>query len=400
VDVLWKSIREMSTGLNSRNRLVAAMFVGGLVWALLLFYSFQNDSGRAAMVLYDYRLKAELDNHRYTTFVEAALGLFVLAFISLIAETVLTPVVSLFRRAGDWWGLVQIYGGRMLQLLALGVTFLMLADVMQVNSTLYVFNRRLADFSELYPYVQERDTDAPFPAINEPHSPFAFSAYVAGIRNWGLDEGWVPEAPPGIIPEDGEQLRDMPRWALVWNEPGGREQAEQYVQSYGYEQRLCTSTQIEAFVAETCNLDVIGTVVLYELAGALPYAFVATAAQLADQPSTVRQTTVFPAVVLAHRMDSIAIRAEAPEVSSGDDYLVVLETNFPGWRATVDGERVNTVSVGRFIGVPLSPGSHRITLEYEPPGLAAGIILFVITAIAMGLYLRRGPQESSQPGQS
>jgi hypothetical protein len=388
VDALWNAVRIP----GQRRRLIRAMGVGGLAWLLVFIYSLQHDSGRAALVFYNYRLKEALDNYRYTTFNEAALGLFALVFVALVAELVLRVVISL--RPDKPRPSSGMYGKSILQLLLLGVTFLALADVMQVNSGLYIFNRQIADFSTLYPYIRAADTIAPFPAINEPHSPFAFSAYESEIRNWGLDEGWTPTTPPSIISIEEGELQEIPRWALVWSGSGGGLNAKQYVDSFGYEERSCTSTEIEFYLSERCNLHAPGAAVLYEQPDVLPYTFVVESERLLTEPETVRRDTVIAADVVSHLQDTITVRASTP-TSEPDTYLVVQETHFPGWQASVDGSPVETVSVGRFIGIKTLPGEHTYTLQFVPPGLAIGVVVFLATLAGIAFYLRNGVSQGN-----
>ncbi len=67
-----------------------------------------------------------------------------------------------------------------------------------------------------------------------------------------------------------------------------------------------------------------------------------------------------------------------------------------GWHATVDGEPVNTVAVfGAFIGIPLEPGRHTVSLHYETPGFKLGLYvslgcLAVFLLLAIFSILRRG----------
>ncbi len=386
VDMLWNAVCIH----GQRRRSIRAMLTGGLVWLLFLAYSFQSDSGRAAFVFYNYPIKGALDNHRFLTFNAAAQGFFVLTFIALVVDTALWVVGWLL--FGKPRISREILGKRMLQLLAWGVIFLALADVMLVNSRLLVFNRRIADFSALYPYIREHETGAPFPAINEPHSPFAFAAYEMEIRNWGLDEGWNPMTPPSIIPFDEGTFSDIPRWALVWNEEGSRLSAQQYVESFGHEERLCTSTEIEAYLSERCNLDTPGAAILYEQSDVLPYAFVVAADRVLTAPETIGQATVNEAEVVSHRQDTIIIRASTPTNESAH-YLVVQETHFPGWQVLEDEVPVETVSIGPFIGIEMQSGEHVYTLRFVPPGLATGVVVFLATLVGIILYVRRGPSK-------
>lgn len=48
------------------------------------------------------------------------------------------------------------------------------------------------------------------------------------------------------------------------------------------------------------------------------------------------------------------------------DTLVIKQNNYPGWSANIDGEKAPLVTeAGTFIGVPLSPGKHEITVAFR-----------------------------------
>lgn len=76
---------------------------------------------------------------------------------------------------------------------------------------------------------------------------------------------------------------------------------------------------------------------------------------------------------------SVRLRVTAPDTVM----LVLTDTWYPGWQATVDGapvpiERVNW----HFRGVRLEPGPHEVRFDYRPRGIVAGAI-----ASALGLLL-------------
>ena len=55
-----------------------------------------------------------------------------------------------------------------------------------------------------------------------------------------------------------------------------------------------------------------------------------------------------------------------------------------GWRIRVDGERVDAVEVfDVFMGVPLSAGSHTITMEFIPRGFILGAVISVVSLLGM-----------------
>ena len=57
--------------------------------------------------------------------------------------------------------------------------------------------------------------------------------------------------------------------------------------------------------------------------------------------------------------------------------LVLNETMFPGWEATVNGRPTEMVTVNTLMrGVPIeSAGDHTIVMTYSPPGFAAGLVI-------------------------
>jgi Bacterial membrane protein YfhO len=96
--------------------------------------------------------------------------------------------------------------------------------------------------------------------------------------------------------------------------------------------------------------------------------------------------------IASYAPEHVRIDARARRTS----ILVLTDTYFPGWKATVDGadapiERVNYL----FRGVRLPPGAHRVELRYEPASWRAGRIVSALALIvllgltALGLRRRR-----------
>jgi hypothetical protein len=76
--------------------------------------------------------------------------------------------------------------------------------------------------------------------------------------------------------------------------------------------------------------------------------------------------------------------------------VVVAESHFPGWKATVDGEDVTVVEAdGGFLGVPVPAGHHDVQLRYQRPAITGlGRLLTGLTLVA-SLALMVAP---GQPG--
>ena len=69
-----------------------------------------------------------------------------------------------------------------------------------------------------------------------------------------------------------------------------------------------------------------------------------------------------------------------------------------GWRAYVDGERVETVAwLDTFLSLDVPAGVHRVELRYTAPGLMPGLALGVISAAGLALaYVLRGKSKEKR----
>ncbi|MEA2717358.1 MAG: hypothetical protein QOI99_1675 [Actinomycetota bacterium] len=80
--------------------------------------------------------------------------------------------------------------------------------------------------------------------------------------------------------------------------------------------------------------------------------------------------------------------------------LVVAETYFPGWEATVDGHGVRVLETdGAFLGVPLPPGQHVVHLTYHRPAAAiVGRLISFGTLFGLVLAWWRGRRGRGRAG--
>ena len=68
---------------------------------------------------------------------------------------------------------------------------------------------------------------------------------------------------------------------------------------------------------------------------------------------------------------------------SEDAVLQITSSYTNGWKAYVDGERVDTINVNTaFIGIPVKAGQHEIYLKYETPYFKVGMVLTIIGLVA------------------
>ena len=74
--------------------------------------------------------------------------------------------------------------------------------------------------------------------------------------------------------------------------------------------------------------------------------------------------------------------------SAHDALLVLSDTHYPGWRATVDGRTAAIHRVDYILrGVSVPAGEHKVDFRYEPASWRAGAIVTVATFLALLLVL-------------
>jgi hypothetical protein len=102
--------------------------------------------------------------------------------------------------------------------------------------------------------------------------------------------------------------------------------------------------------------------------------------------------------IVSYENTSVEIEVETPQ----EALLVLLDTNYPGWRATVGGKPTTIYQTDYlFRGVRVPAGTHRVVFRYVdwPLRIGAAITLStlagVIIALTAGIRKRRGAAESS-----
>ncbi|HWW62485.1 MAG TPA: YfhO family protein, partial [Thermoanaerobaculia bacterium] len=97
-----------------------------------------------------------------------------------------------------------------------------------------------------------------------------------------------------------------------------------------------------------------------------------------DQPSP-------RATIVTKRRGS---RYEIHTSYDADGWLFITESNWKGWRVTVDGQRVGTAYANQaFIGVAVAKGEHVVRAEYMPRELVTGRWISGVTLLALVLTL-------------
>ena len=81
--------------------------------------------------------------------------------------------------------------------------------------------------------------------------------------------------------------------------------------------------------------------------------------------------------------------------------VVLADTHYPGWRASVDAEPAPILQTNYlFRGVPVAAGRHRVRFEYRPTSVIAGGSASVAGLIVLGVVLGLGPRKHAHPAGS
>ena len=85
------------------------------------------------------------------------------------------------------------------------------------------------------------------------------------------------------------------------------------------------------------------------------------------------------------------------EVTAAQNSVLVLsQTDYPGWKAYVDGRAVPITRANYlFPSIFVSPGSHHVRFSFEPSSFRIGLALSVIAAAMLGVMVFRGSNQSN-----
>jgi len=105
-----------------------------------------------------------------------------------------------------------------------------------------------------------------------------------------------------------------------------------------------------------------------------------------DTTGAVQPSLLASAEVVDHQPDTVTVQASAP----GPALLVLLDTWYPGWQATVDGVDAPIYRADySFRAVPIPAGESLVRFAYRPASFGTGIALSACTAALLALLCAR-----------
>ena len=132
---------------------------------------------------------------------------------------------------------------------------------------------------------------------------------------------------------------------------------------------------------------------LWHLPDALPFAFSAPPARLRSSPVTNQDVSA-----LTTRLDGpnrVVIEAESGDAGK---QLVVLVSDYPGWRLYVDGQRATLQPANGYLGAIMRSGEHTYTFVFRPPKYYIGLAISALTlTIVLGILLVEAPLWKKKP---
>jgi uncharacterized membrane protein YfhO len=64
------------------------------------------------------------------------------------------------------------------------------------------------------------------------------------------------------------------------------------------------------------------------------------------------------------------------------------DSYYPGWKAYIDGQEQTILRADRlFRALPLKTGSHTVRFVYNPASFNLGLISFIVSFIALGVWV-------------
>lgn len=124
---------------------------------------------------------------------------------------------------------------------------------------------------------------------------------------------------------------------------------------------------------------------IYALRDSLPFVFAVNNATLfsGQEQGALRRSEVQPLEPYLPTPNRIELIAESP----GDQTLVALYTNYPGWQVTIDGRRAELINLDGYLAIAMLPGTHKYVFTFRPVPFYIGLLISLIALASAILFL-------------
>jgi hypothetical protein len=127
---------------------------------------------------------------------------------------------------------------------------------------------------------------------------------------------------------------------------------------------------------------------LWYLPDALPFAFSAPPARLRSATKVARED-VSPLTARLAGTNQVVVQGEPDHAG---DQLVVLVSDYPGWRLYVDGQPDALRALNGYLGAAMRSGEHTYTFVFQPTRYYVGLAISLLTlAVMLGILLVESP---------
>lgn len=138
--------------------------------------------------------------------------------------------------------------------------------------------------------------------------------------------------------------------------------------------------QSEGQPPDTVLVETRGSVSIWQRPDALPFAFTTD-----DPAGAITADTVEPQTGRNDGPNRVVVDADG---GKGGAQLVVLVSDYPGWRVRVDGRPAELAPVNGYLGARMPPGDHAVVFEFRPPLHYIGLAISLLTAaLCVGLVV-------------
>ena len=97
------------------------------------------------------------------------------------------------------------------------------------------------------------------------------------------------------------------------------------------------------------------------------------------------QTLEDVSITVTDAVNTVTISVNAPRMG----WLYLADTDYPGWKATLDGESVPIYRANlMFRAVQVDAGLHEVVFSYEPAWAASALLITVVSLVVL-LFLFR-----------